>query len=164
MTFRIIKPSISIKVFFFVGFGVGAFFIPTFLPSVDEPGPLFIFGIICLCCSSPLLINCFIKRLTISESGIEYKSVITHYKISWDEIKIIGIGYIEGRGTGLTQWIYINSGSTSYPPLSVDRINPKLFIIQYRHRIIDEILRYWPKEILGLSSETNYIDRCQKKY
>ena len=159
----IIKPSISIKVFFFVTFGIGAFLVPALLPCVEEAALFFLVVVIFLCCSCPLLVNCFIKRLVIGESGVEYKSVITHYKMRWDEIKVIGIGYVPGRGVSLTQWIYIKSGSVSYPTLRIDRINRKLFIIQYRHKIIDEIVKYWPKEILGLCSETNYSKRCQKR-
>jgi len=96
---------------------------------------------------------CFIRRIIINETGVEYKSLIKRYKMSWDEIKVVHITYFPFRGRGPLM-ISFTDGTVDSSFHTVT--GASCIIVQHRKAVTAEVLKYWPEaELLGLHWERN---------
>jgi len=151
-----IKPSMTIICLSFFGSGIT---LPIMGFVLGELWSATFFLIIWLWCIGLMANHCLINRIILDESGIEFISFTKRYKMRWDEIKIIGIGYIPLKQVGRPPWIYFAANGVSYPLLSAEMRNDKFFMVHYRKAIVDEIKKYWSKEIDGLNSESEFERR-----
>jgi hypothetical protein len=92
---------------------------------------------------------CLIKRIIITESGLEYRTLFKRVHKSWDEIKHIDVfrkGVPPRRESHNGFWIYFYDVWTDWAYAKT-----KSFLqVQYRKEVISEIKKYYDKEILGL--------------
>jgi hypothetical protein len=91
----------------------------------------------------------FARKVVIGENGIEYLERNKHYKMSWHDIKTIGIGYYPRKAPGRPPWIYFSVDSFANPKLS-GKMSNEFIMAHYRKEIITEISKYWSCEIHGL--------------
>ena len=94
--------------------------------------------------------QCLVKRIVICASGVEYKSLTKRYKMSWNEIKIVGVGYTPLKRPGSPQWVYFSAHDVSLPLLNTGLIGEKYFMLHSRKSLISEIEKYWSEKIDGL--------------
>lgn len=90
-----------------------------------------------------------IEKIVIRESGIEYFRITKHYKMSWQDIKTVGIGYYLYRTSRSPALIYFSTNEIPFPILA-GKISNKCIRAHYRKEIITEVSKYWTKEIYGL--------------
>jgi len=160
MTFRVVKPGFT--VLFMIVFGA-----TIVLPVIMFLWTSVWYGLFFLAIWAmgyALIINqCLIKRIEIDKSGVAYKTLTKNYKMSWDEIKIVGFGYLPIKAPGAKPWIYFAADGVSCPVLNAAMVNDKYFMVNYRQKIVDEIRKYWLKEIDGLDSESDFEKRFKPK-
>jgi len=92
-----VKPSITIICLVFLGSGI---ILPVMGFVTNHLWFATLSLIIWLWGFGGMAIHCLINRIILDESGIEYMSFTKRYKMSWDEINIIGIGYIPMKQVG----------------------------------------------------------------
>lgn len=107
-----------------------------------------------------MVIQCLIKKVEIEKTGVKFTSLVKRYEMSWDEIKIIGIGFIPIKAPGRQPWIYFAADGVSMPMLNAKMINSKFFMVSYRKKIEDVIRIYWTGNIDGLDAISNF-EKCK---
>ena len=83
--------------------------------------------------------------------------------MSWDEIKIVGIGYMPIKQPGRPKMIYFSADGISCPILYGRVVDKSFYMINYRKMIVEEIRKYWLKEIDGLESKSDFEKRSNMK-
>ena len=156
MAFKMVKPSITILAFEFTGSSVllpmlGIFMRDFWLTLITMFLWLFALGLVA--------VQCIAKRTVIDPTGVEYITLTKRYKISWQEIKIVGVGYIQFKRPGSPMWIYFSGLEVSLPMLNANTIGEKYFMVHSRKAIIAEIEKYWTGGIDGLYSESDFEKR-----
>ena len=96
--------------------------------------------------------QCFIKSIEISSKGVRYSTLFKTMEMTWDEIAIIGIGYVPIKGPGKKPWIYFSGDRVAISTLTPRLVNERFYIMNYRQSVIDEIRKYWQNNIVGLDS------------
>jgi len=148
-----IKPRIAILALTFFGVGI---FLPILGVVMRELWYALFFLLIWLFGFVPMVIQCLVKRIVIDASGVEYITLTKRYKMSWDEIQMVGVGYVPLKRPGSPRWIYFSAIDVSLPLLSAGIINDKYFMVHSRETLIDEIKKYWSREIDGLNAESEF--------
>jgi hypothetical protein len=154
MVFRIANPIKPIVFFLFLG--SATLFVPILAFSQRE----LVWGLVFLAPYGWFLfilgrvaVLALVSRLVIGEGGVESITLKKRCKMSWDEIHVVGIGY---DGSYKYPWkprmIYFSADGISAQMIFAEMVNDRFFVIDYRHRIVDEIRKSWPYEIDGLDN------------
>lgn len=94
----------------------------------------------------------FIKKIEVNSKGVTYSTLFKKVEMTWNEIGLIGIGYVPIRGPGKKPWIYFSADPVAISALTPHMINERFFMMNYRENVIAEIKKYWHKEIVGLTN------------
>jgi hypothetical protein len=108
-------------------------------------------------------VHCFTKTIEIDRNGVNYKTFLKCFEMTWDEIKIIGIGYVPIKAPGRKPWLYFAADGISMPMLNAKMINSKFFMVSYRKEIEEEIRKYWSGDIDGLDGISDFEKRIKTK-
>jgi hypothetical protein len=144
-----VKPKIAILSLLFYGIMI---ILPAFLFYIGELLAGFVAMATWVFVFGGMIIQCVVKRVEIGEEGVKYITTSSSYKMRWDEIKTIGIGYIPYRAPGRPPWIYFSAEDSFMPMLSANLVNSKFFIVHYRKELECAIKLHWKKGIVGLDS------------
>jgi len=160
MSFYIVKPSHIVISLTYVG-------CLAFLPIIMFITGAFWYGVIFLIIwlfsFLGMLYQCLFRKIYISDCGVKYKTLFKSYEMTWDEIKIVGIGYIPIKAPGRKPWIYFSDQPVSIPMLSPRSFNKKFYMVSFRQKIIDEIKKHWDMGIDGFDFTTDFEVRMKKK-
>jgi hypothetical protein len=88
-----------------------------------------------------------VRRIVITESGLEYREMFKCIYRSWDDL-IIGVDWYSHNPVRvpLSLWIYFSENCDEDP--KGDMAIYRAFLrVRYRKRIIDEISKYYSNEI-----------------
>jgi len=153
MKFRVVKTHVAVMALIFVGIFV-------FMPVIFYLGELFwaipLSVLLWLFVIVHMVNNCVIKSLIISENGVKHIDLFKKYEMSWDEISIVGIGYIPIKAPGRPAWICLAADGVSCPMLNARMVNEKFFIIHHRKEVEEAILMYWKERIDGLNGPSDF--------
>ena len=154
MKFRVIRPLYSIISL--------SFFMVMFLAAIlmlffEETLIIGIVTVVLFLIVSYSMIDSFLVRsIVINEYGVEYISIKRKFVMKWDEIKIIGLGYVPIKGPSKKPWIYFAADGISMPMLNAKMVNDKFFMVTYSKKIEDAIRMYWTGNIDGLDSMSEF--------
>lgn len=160
MKFSMVKPSIAVMSLLFIGVML---IVPIYILYLGELLYGVIFLAVWLFTFGGMFIQCILKKIEIGEKGVKFTSLTKKYEMSWNEIRIIGIGFIPIKAPGKQPWIYFSADGLSTPMLSGNLINDKFFIVSYRKKIEDAIRMYWTDNIDGLDNTSDFEKRMNTK-
>jgi len=145
MTYRVVRPKIIALNLILFGLPLP---IPIFSLLASAPWYITLISAFIVYGSYGYIFHyCVVTRIVVKESGLEYHTLFSHRKRSWNEIKYIGIGYYPFRTKGVPLWIYFTEDVVSDGVFA----NSHAFLrVHYRKSIITEVSKYWTKEIAGL--------------
>jgi len=113
---------------------------------------------------SPSLIDHYlIKSIRICENGVTYISLRKHYFMKWEDIKIVGLGYMPIKRSGASSWIYFATDGVSFPVLYGRKAEEGFLMIMYRKKVEKTIRLYWKGSIDGLDSISNFEKHLKPK-
>jgi hypothetical protein len=101
-----------------------------------------------------------VNRIIIDEQGVQYVKSGTMHRVSWDEIKHVGIGYVSNKILKKKPWIYFSSENVSMPSLRLTK--DKYIKIAYRKNAVEIIRNYWHNPINGLNDLSEF-EKTMKK-
>ena len=153
MKFILLHPSIAI--FGLIIFGLGSL-LPIWLIIEGVSGYGLIILLITICGYGVIIHETLVKKVVIDEYGVKYITLRKRYEMTWDEIKIVGIGYIPIKTPGRKPWVYFAANGISFPMLHAKMINEKFFMVGYRKKVEDEIRKYWTQKIDGLDDISEF--------
>jgi hypothetical protein len=144
--FKVVKPQISVVVLIFFGMLPQIVLIALVMniPWDDLRVVLFLLTLLVITISCFLFCfnYCIIRRIVITESGLDYHTLNKNVHRSWDEIKNIEVCDYRGRQrekTHFSLWIYFYE---ECPDMA--SANTKVFLkVHYRKEIINEISKYY---------------------
>ena len=160
MKFRIVKPRTAIMVLLFFGAMV---ILPVLFFVMGELGYGFIFLAVWLASFGILVEQCLVKRIEIRESGVRYITLFKSYEMSWEKIKIVGIGYVPMKMPGRKPWIYFAADGISMPMLFANMVGSEFFMVSYCKKVEDAIRMYWTENIDGLDDISDFEKRSDTK-
>ncbi|EEG76137.1 hypothetical protein [Dethiobacter alkaliphilus] len=105
----------------------------------------FLLLLVFIYCVLEVINVCFFRFMKFDEEGVEYRTPNLSYKMRWDDIGSIGV---TNRSPGFKKWIYFSLKEE--PNYVTGEISQDLFVMNYRKSVIDEVQKYWSKEINGL--------------
>ena len=149
MTFRAVKPWIAVSAILY--FGISIVLLSIIMWLADASWYLMMpIKIFFLCGFCIFVHHCFVKRITISTQGVEYKSLTKNYSLHWEDIKAIGTGYYMIRSINRPRLIYFTKNLLPSPIITDKEFRSNDYIVvHYRKRIEMEILKYWARGIHG---------------
>lgn len=159
MKFRVVRPDIAIVSLLFIS---SCSILPIFCLVIGELWYGVLFLAVWLFAFGGMVVQCVVKKIEIGMEGVQYFTLKKRYEMRWEEVKIIGIGYIPMRAPGKQPWIYFAADGISMPMLNSKMVNDKFFMVSYRKKIEESIRMYWAGNIDGLDSvsefeKNNYI-------
>jgi hypothetical protein len=148
MTFRIYNTKLIIRILIFSSLGlilaINLFFL-TLTVDFDIIGFLLL---ITMLGGLFFLLSVFVvRRIVVTERGLEYRTIFNCTFKSWDDIKFIGLGWYPYRTLKAPLLIYFAEGCDSDPDgtYAIARAFIRVF---YRKEIVEEILKYYDGEIV----------------
>lgn len=78
----------------------------------------------------------YMRRLVLSETAVEWRSLLNSYSISWHEVCTVGT-YVPGGGLGATEYLYISKRKE--PPAGKWQIDASTFQVQNRPGLLEAI-------------------------
>jgi len=147
MTFRVIGQRTAIITLTF--YGIICTILPTIAWLANSPWyimlPITIFSVSLF---GYYLYICTIRRIVIGANGVEYRTITKRNKMSWVDIKVVGIGFLGGIGYGKPSWIYFTTEEIAFPLLTSSNYrSDKYIIVHYRKKLRAEIIKYWMENI-----------------
>lgn len=97
----------------------------------------------------------FSPRFYINHKGVKFIKRDKTYSLEWKDIKSIGLARGYYGSINKKSFIYfdgreIDESLYRYEVLNIKHYNEKYFGVQYRKKIVDEIVKYWDEPIQGL--------------
>jgi len=153
MSFKMVKPSHSVLALLFFGLGL---ILPIALLLSGEILSGIAFLILFLSVLSAMIERCLFRNIKICEKGITYIRLNKQNFMGWDEIKIVGIGYIPIKAPGKNPWLYFATDGVSCPMLNGRMVNEKFFMVSYRKSVEVAVRLYWKNDIDGLDGKSDF--------
>ena len=153
MKFRMVKPLYSAIALAF--FGIMPIWPMVFIilggniKIMATGAVLSALGLVVLCAT---IERCLFRWILICEEGVAYIRLRKSSFMAWDEIKIVGMGYIPIKAPGRPPWLYFSAHGIPCPMLNARMINDNFFMINYRKEVEDAIRLYWKAAIDGIDS------------
>jgi len=94
------------------------------------------------------------EHMIINEKGVAYIAFRKHHFMTWEEIKVVGIGKMARPGG--PKWLYISAASIPLPILDARMENEKFFMVHYRKKVEKAIRIYWNGPISGIDFISDY--------
>jgi len=154
MTFRVVRPKIIVIALIFFSLSLP---IPVFsLLYIDAWYFTLLLMVMFYGAYGIILHTYVVRRIKITESGLEYHALFTFKKWSWNEILFIGVGWYPIRRAGVPLWIYFTKDCDPEGYFA----NSSAFLrVHYRKAIIAEIQKYWTREIAGLQQVDEWLKK-----